>query len=94
MLPVGQVGAAMLVDLVRRQPLSSAKVRFAWEQAAGPALSRATEVTLDAHGTCHVRAVSPAWAREVGRSRDVLLGRLRTMLGSETVSRLVVSGHP
>jgi len=94
MLPVRQVGAAMLADLLRRQPLSSAKVRFAWEQAAGPALSRATTVTLDAAGTCRVRAASPAWAREVNRSRKVLLERLRIMLGPEVVSRVEVSGAP
>ncbi len=90
MIPVQHVTPAVLVELLRRQPLSPGKVRFAWEAAAGPALARATTAALDARGTLHVRTSTAAWAREVARSRPLLLERLRALLGAEIVTALEV----
>jgi predicted nucleic acid-binding Zn ribbon protein len=90
MIPVQHVTPAVLIELLRRQPLSPAKVRFAWEAAAGRALARATTAELDAAGRLHVRTSSAAWAREVKRSRALLLERLRALLGAEVVTALEV----
>lgn len=79
-----------MLDLLRRQPLSPAKVAFAWQTAAGAALARAATAALDADGTLIIKAATAAWAREVERSRDLLLGRLRDILGADVVRRFVV----
>ena len=90
MIPVRHVTSAVVIDLLRRQPLSAAKVKFAWEVAAGPAIARATTVELSADGAVLVKATTPAWTREVERSSGLLLTRLREMLGTETVKRITV----
>jgi predicted nucleic acid-binding Zn ribbon protein len=90
MIPVKRLTSAVVTDLVRRQPLTSAKVDFAWQMAAGPALARVTDATLCDDGTVLVTTASAAWSREVTRSRDMLLGRLRGMLGSDVAVRLAV----
>ena len=84
------VSSRVLADLLRTQPLTPAKVRFAWENAAGPALARATTVELDARGALIVRASTPAWEHEVKRSRYVLLERLRRLLGDDVVTGMRV----
>lgn len=90
MIPVRHVTSAVVIDLLRRQPISAGKVRFAWDMAAGAALARATTVELSAEGTMLVKAATRAWAREVERSSELLLTRLRELLGSETVARIAV----
>ena len=90
MIPVSQFSPSVVIQLVRRQPLSSAKVAFAWRTAAGPALARAATAELGEDGTILVRASSAAWAHEVERSRALLLARLREMLGPDVATRLAV----
>jgi hypothetical protein len=78
-----------LVDLLRAMPLSDGKVRFAWRAAVGPALQRATAVKLE--GTqLIVEAATPQWGQEVRRSSRVILSRLQTWLGRESVAGIVV----
>ena len=91
MIPVRQVSSSVLGAILSRQPLSPAKVNFAWQTAAGAALARAADVTLQPGGTLDVRAASAHWAREVKRSRHVLLERLQALLGPDVVKRLSVS---
>lgn len=90
MIPVKQVSAFVLGSILRRQPLSPAKVTFAWQAAAGAAVARATAVELRADGALEVRAASALWAREIERSRAVLLTRVRALLGEDIVTRIVV----
>ena len=90
MIPVRELIVGSLGDVVRRQPMSSAKLKFAWETAVGTAIARATEVTVDADGILHVRADSEHWRREIGRSRIVIKRRLAELLGARTIKRLSI----
>lgn len=90
MIPVKQLTSSVVTELVRRQPLSPAKVGFAWRTAAGPALARAATVELRDDGTILVRTTTAAWATEVERSRALLLARLQDMLGPDVATRLAV----
>ena len=72
-----------------RQPLTEAKVRFAWVLAAGASLSRAATVSWR-DGELRVGAKSEAWRLELSRSRAVLLERIAAILGPGAVDRLVI----
>ena len=78
-----------LVELLRHAPLSQGKVGFAWRAAVGPAVQKVTAVHLEGRMLL-VDAASKAWAREVTRSSPTILRRLQTLLGTETVSSIVV----
>jgi predicted nucleic acid-binding Zn ribbon protein len=90
MIPVREFAPPVVTALVRRQPLSPAKVEFAWRTAAGPALARAAMAELRDDGTILVRTTSAAWATEVERSRALLLARMQEMLGPDVATRLAV----
>ena len=90
MIPVKQLTQSVVIELVRRQPVSPAKVAFAWRTAAGPALARAATAQLRDDGTLLIRATTAAWAHEVERSRGLLLARMQEMLGPDVAVRLTV----
>jgi predicted nucleic acid-binding Zn ribbon protein len=90
MISVKQVSPPVLASILQRQPLSPAKVTFAWHTAAGAALARAAEAELRPDGTLELRAASLPWAREIERSRELLLGRVRLLLGDDVVATIVV----
>jgi Dna[CI] antecedent, DciA len=89
MRAISHIVPAALMELLRTMPLSDGKVTFAWKAAVGPALERATVVKLDA-GTLIVETTGPQWTREVKRSSGVIMTRLRTLLGDQTVQRIEV----
>jgi predicted nucleic acid-binding Zn ribbon protein len=78
-----------LVELLRLAPLSAGKVDFAWRAAVGPVVERVTAVRLEGR-VLLVDASSKAWAREITRSSPMILGRVRTLLGADTVARITV----
>lgn len=79
---------SVIADMLSRQPMSPGKLQFAWRAAVGPALARGA--TLDwRDGRVVVHMSSPEWAREIERSRAMILERLRRLLGNE-VKRLDV----
>jgi predicted nucleic acid-binding Zn ribbon protein len=57
--------------------------------AVGPALERVTAVRLEGR-VLIVEAASAQWAREVTRSSDVILGRLQTLLGRNSLDAISV----
>lgn len=78
------------IALVMRQaPLSNEKVAFAWRFAVGPALDRATSVTLR-ETTLHVDARDASWRGEIERSRPLILRRMETVLGRGIVTGLAL----
>lgn len=80
---------SVLAEMLARQPMSPGKLQFAWRAAVGPALARAS--TLDwRDGRVIVRMSSPEWTREIDRLKPIVLERLRTILGRDTVSRIDV----
>ena len=89
MRSISHIVPAALMELLRTTPLSEGKVSFAWKAAVGPALERATAVKLEA-GTLIVETTGPQWTREVKRSGDIIMARLKTLLGDGTVQRIEV----
>lgn len=87
MLPIHDFSLTVIAEIIRRQPASTERTRFAWQLAVGPALARATTVEL-VNGALVVRAGDRRWVAEVGRAREVILTRVQQLLGPETVSRL------
>jgi hypothetical protein len=78
-----------LTELLRGSPLSDSKVAFAWTAAVGPALDRVTTVKLERR-VLFVDAATTPWSHEVQRSAGVILSRLQTLLGKDTVSSIIV----
>jgi predicted nucleic acid-binding Zn ribbon protein len=78
-----------LAEIMRAAPLSAGKVDFAWRAAVGGAVGRVTAVRLEGH-VLLVEATSTAWAREVRRCSPVILARLQSLLGQDTVATLTV----
>jgi hypothetical protein len=81
--------ARALRTLLAEQPASEAKVAFAWQMIAGPAIARAATVSWK-DGTMRVRPSTASWRREIIRARPMLLARLRHILGADTIRALVV----
>lgn len=79
-----------LANLLRRQPHSPAKLAFAWRAAVGEAIDRTTTVSLTSTGTLEVKTTNQHWRREIRRSTPIVLGRLRSMLGADRVTRITV----
>lgn len=89
MQPLKQAIPRVLVDVVRRAPLSPGKVEFAWGMAVGPAVQRNTEIRLDG-GLLLIDAASRQWADEVRRSSRVIVARLQAYLGDTAITRIEV----
>ena len=87
---LGTLPALVLPALLARAPLTPEKVTFVWGLAVGSAIARATTVTL-ADTALTVRTTDPAWAREVDRSRTLVLARMQQLLGPALVQSIVVN---
>jgi hypothetical protein len=89
MKPLHTAVPGALADLLRSTPLSPGKVEFAWKAAVGVTVQRATSVRLEGD-VLLVDTTSLQWAREVMRSSPVILRRLGTLLGADTVATIQV----
>jgi len=89
-IPVHALVPDLVADLLRRQPLSPAKVAFAWRTVVGPAVDRATRASLRDDGVLEVVASDTNWKREVRRSTSLLSARLDRLLGEGVVKKIVV----
>ena len=89
MQSLGTLPALVLPALLARAPLTPEKVTFVWGLAVGPAIARATTATL-AGTVLTARTSDPAWAREVNRSRAMILTRVQQLLGPALVRSIVV----
>ena len=76
--------------LLDTQPTTAAKVAFAWQIAAGPALGRAASTSWSSDGILRVSARTDAWRQEIRRARPVILERLRQLLGPEVVRTVAI----
>ncbi len=81
-----------LVVIRRTGPSRSASETrpFAWKTAVGPAIDRATAISLLDSGALEVRVTDQHWRRELKRSAPMILERLATMLGAGTVTKIEV----
>jgi predicted nucleic acid-binding Zn ribbon protein len=91
--PLTHAVPGALLLLLRNAQLSDGKVHFAWGAAVGPAVARATRVKLD-EGVLIVETASRQWSREIERSSAVILHRLQSYLGDETIARIDVRTVP
>lgn len=82
---------AVVAEVVRKAPLTDAKVAFAWRLAVGPALGKATSVRLGTDGTLYVSAESKAWNDSIRASIGMIRSRLAHYLGDEAVKRISFS---
>ena len=80
------------MELLRTAPLSDGKVAFAWRAVVGPALERATAVKLEGH-VLIVETSSAQWSREVRRSSSMILARLQSFLGKDTVTSISIRAN-
>ena len=90
---MGDLAPRAVVELLRGQPLTDAKVGFAWRAAVGPALARATAAHLARDGTLYVAADGEHWRRETSRSLGIIRPRVRRLLGEDAVKRIIVKGR-
>jgi predicted nucleic acid-binding Zn ribbon protein len=94
MIPARELIVSSLGEILRNQPMSAAKVRFAWESSVGMAIARTTDVNLDSDGTLHVTTNSEHWSHEVARSHVVIKQRLADLLGRRACKRLSIQRRP
>ncbi|MCC7007367.1 MAG: DUF721 domain-containing protein [Acidobacteria bacterium] len=90
MLPLDHAALGALRAILDAQPLTDAKVMFAWTIAAGPALARAATVARGEDGVVRVRPASVAWQREIQRAVPLLRSRMADLLGPDVVEKLDV----
>lgn len=76
--------------MLERQPLSAAKVVFAWRFAAGASLSKSASAEWSADGTLTLCARGAAWRRELERATPVIKDRLAFLLGQQVVRKILV----
>ena len=81
MTPAHHILPGVLAEMIRRQPLSPAKVAFAWRAAAGAAVARATRVELREDGTLIVLVGDRRWRPEIERAAGMLRPKLAALLG-------------
>lgn len=89
MRPLTHAVPNALAALLRDVPLSNGKVDFAWKASVGPNVERVTAVKLERR-LLIVEVPDQNWAREITRSTHMILGRLQTLLGRDTVSEIQV----
>ena len=89
MLPLTHALPGALVELLRGTPISDGKVTFAWTAAVGPAIQRVTHVKLERR-VLLVETASAEWSKEVMRASPVILKRLQSLLGADTIDRIEV----
>lgn len=86
--PVRDALSEGLAQLIGDQPMSQAKLDFAWRTAVGAALARVTRVELAPDRTLKVGVAGPLWRIELQRAVPEVLPRLTTLLGNGAVTRI------
>lgn len=86
MEPLATVLPSAMAALLRAGPMSAGKLAVAWHVAVGPAIERATTVTLNDAGVLTITASSAHWRRELQRTVPVIQQRLSSLLGPDAVA--------
>ena len=87
-IKANQVMPQVVAEVIRKAPLTDAKVTFAWRLAVGPAVDKSTTVRLGDDGTLHVSAESKAWVDSIRASIGLIRSRLAHFLGDDAVKRI------
>ena len=91
MIPARRCADFALSALLKDQPLSEGKVRFAWTTSVGSAIARATSIRLHPDGTLTVRAINEHWRLETIRCEPTIRKRLGQLLGTTVVKVIDVT---
>jgi hypothetical protein len=81
----------VLIELVRRQPTTQAKVDFAWRTSVGPAMARVSRAALGERGAVTIHVDDPRWQREIQHALPTLRPRLERLLGDALTSITVAA---
>ena len=92
MIPVNAFMPEVVAHLLKQAPLTPEKVAFAWRQAVGPAVDRATTIELKGN-VLRVKTSGPQWQREVKRSASLIRTRLDALLGEGVITRIETSSR-
>lgn len=87
MIPLQDLSAGVLAEIIRRQPASKERTQFAWQLAVGQALARVTTVELSGR-VLNVHANDPRWVVEIDRARDEVLRKMQRLLGNDEIVRI------
>jgi hypothetical protein len=87
MVPLQDLSAGVLAEIIRRQPASKERTQFAWQLAVGQALARVTTVELSGR-VLTVHANDPRWVVEIDRARDEVLRKMQRLLGDDQIVRI------
>ena len=79
-----------LTELFRQGPLSQGKLEVAWRVAVGDGIARVTAVRLQPDGVVDVHTNDQRWTKELRRSSSMILTRLVSLLGTGSITRIVV----
>jgi predicted nucleic acid-binding Zn ribbon protein len=90
MQALNSTATQVLRTILDQQPLTEAKVRFAWRMVAGPTVAGATAVRWTEDGRLCVTVKSEDWRRELTRARPILLERLRELVGKDAVKTMCI----
>jgi predicted nucleic acid-binding Zn ribbon protein len=91
--PLQSILPSVLSELLKKGPVSPAKLELAWQAAVGTTLARVTQVRLEAPSVLVVAVADERWRRELRRSTKIILARLRALLGDAIVTRLEICAH-
>ncbi len=83
----------VLATVLRNAPLSAGKVAFAWRAAVGPAMARASAVSLSSDGVVEVTCSDDHWRREIRRSLPIIKQRLAALLGPDIVKQVKMAAR-
>ena len=67
--PASEILTGVVAEVIKKAPLTPEKVALAWRLAVGPAVAKATTVSLDGLGVLHVKAATPGGSRPSGSPR-------------------------
>ncbi|HYE85927.1 MAG TPA: DUF721 domain-containing protein [Vicinamibacterales bacterium] len=88
MIQANKVLPGIVAEVIRKAPLTEAKVAFAWRLAVGPTLGKSTRARLADDGTLYIQGESQAWIDSVRASIGLIRSRLAHFLGENAIKRV------
>ncbi len=82
----------VLHTIVRGAPPSVERTAFAWRMAVGASIDRVSHVSLAPSGRLLVRFDDRHWKKEVERSLPLVIERMKSLLGAESVTGATLIG--
>ena len=93
MISARNIAPQAIGAMLKNQPLTKAKIKFAWSMAVGESIARITKVNLSSSGTLYVKADTKVWRDEINRSKPLITKRLQDLLGRDIVKNIFVKGQ-